>query len=104
MKNKIYILLFSILFFGINTFSQSDNCATATVLTLNAAGNICISGTTVNATSSNTGYSNCNPLPNVNNEVWYTYVSNGKSKSWFRLAGVLPRLCPPCFQKYMSRV
>ena len=77
MNNRICIFLFFILFSWVNSFSQSDNCATATVLSLNAAGNVCVTGSTVNATSSNTGYANCNPLPNVNNEVWYTYVSNG---------------------------
>ena len=55
MNNRIYIFLFFILFSWLNIFSQSDNCATATVLTLNAAGNVCVTGTTVNATSSNTG-------------------------------------------------
>ncbi|PCI96695.1 MAG: hypothetical protein COB15_09320 [Flavobacteriales bacterium] len=56
--------------------AQSDNCATATVLTLNAAGNICIPGTTVNATSSLTLYGACNPTFS-NNEVWYTFVTSG---------------------------
>ena len=77
MRNRTYIFLFVILFSCLNSFSQSDNCATATVLTLNSNGNVCVTGTTINATSSNTGYAACNPLPNVNNEVWYTYVSNG---------------------------
>ena len=63
-------------------FAQSDNCATATVLTLDANGNVCTTGTTTNATSANVGYSTCNPLPNVNNEVWYTYVSNGANNQF----------------------
>jgi hypothetical protein len=76
MKLKIFsAILLSLIAFTAN--SQSDNCATATVLTLNAAGNVCVTGTTVNATSSNTGYGTCNPLPNVNNEVWYTFVTSG---------------------------
>jgi hypothetical protein len=33
--------------------AQSDNCATATVINLDATGNACVTGTTANATSSN---------------------------------------------------
>ena len=72
------LLLSAILLFSVClTYSQSDNCATATVVNLDATGNACVNGTTVNATTANVGYGTCNPLPNVNNEVWYTYVSNG---------------------------
>ena len=58
------------------SFSQSDNCATATVINLDASGQACVTGTTVNATSSNTFYGTCNPSTTAN-EVWYTYVTNG---------------------------
>jgi hypothetical protein len=75
IKNTVFLILFTIFFNSIN--AQSDNCNTATVVNLNAAGNACTSGTTALATTSNTGYGACNPLPNVNNEVWYTFVTNG---------------------------
>ncbi|MBL4577344.1 MAG: SprB repeat-containing protein, partial [Flavobacteriales bacterium] len=54
--------------------AQSDNCATATPLTL-VNGQLCVNGTTQNATSNNTMYGSCNPNPV--NEVWYTYVAAG---------------------------
>jgi len=55
-------------------YAQSDNCATATPLTL-TGGTICVNGTTTNATSNNTMYGGCNAAPV--NEVWYTYVATG---------------------------
>lgn len=76
MNQKIVYSIILLLFvFNIN--AQSDNCATATVLTLDATGNVCVTGTTINATSANTNYGSCNPTPDVNNEVWYTFVTNG---------------------------
>lgn len=81
MKTKLFILVAFILSTEF-IVAQSDNCATATVLTLDAAGNVCTTGTTTNATSANVGYGACNPLPNTNNEVWYTYVSNGANNQF----------------------
>ena len=76
MKQTLILSLILVLF-SFNAKAQSDNCITATVVTLDAAGAACVSGTTVNATSANVGYGTCNPLPNTNNEVWYTFVTNG---------------------------
>jgi gliding motility-associated-like protein len=59
--------------------AQSDNCATATIIDL-STGTACVNGTTIGATSANTMYGACNAAPN--NEVWYTYVSNGASNSF----------------------
>lgn len=70
---KLSLLFLSILTFGWG-ISQSDNCSTATTMDL-SSGSACASGTTVNATSTNTMYSNCNANPV--NEVWYTFVTNG---------------------------
>ncbi len=72
---KIILSLFGLIF-SIGLFAQSDNCATATVVTLDPAGQACVTGTTVNATSANTFYGACNPA-NTCNEVWYTFVTNG---------------------------
>ena len=80
MKNILVIVAFTIV--SLISFGQSDNCATATVINLDASGDACVLGTTVGATSANIGYGACNPLPDVNNEVWYTYVSNGSSNTY----------------------
>ncbi len=72
MKN-LFLLACTSLTLAFSAFSQSDNCATATVINVN--GNTCVNGTTVNATSSNTMYGACNAAPV--NEVWYTYVTQG---------------------------
>ena len=76
MKQKIIWILIAFSFIN-GFYAQSDNCATATVVNLDASGNACVNGTTINATSANTFYGTCNPSPDVNNEVWYTYVTNG---------------------------
>jgi len=77
-----YLVLGLIIISSICVKAQSDNCATATVINLDATGNACVTGTTANATSSNTFYSNCNPDPNANNEVWYTYIADGSVNSY----------------------
>ncbi len=76
MKIKNFILLIIFIFLSIYSFSQSDNCVSATVISLDAAGSACASGTTVGATSSLTNYGTCNPTLTTN-EVWYTYVASG---------------------------
>ena len=58
---------------------QSDNCNTATVITL-GPGNTCVTGTTINATSNNTTYGTCNTNPV--NEVWYTFVTQGSQNDF----------------------
>ncbi len=78
---KLKLLIFSLFLIAYNSHvAQSDNCATATVITLNANGNACVNGTTTNATSSNTLYGACNAA--AANEVWYTYVSTGPANDW----------------------
>ena len=75
---KYIIISLSLLSF-LNFFGQSDNCATAAVVNL-TNGTSCVNGTTINATSSNTLYGNCNLA--ATNEVWYTYVSQGANNTW----------------------
>jgi len=72
MKRLITLLL--TLTIAKSLFSQSDNCATATVVNL-SGGTACVNGTTTGATSDNILYGACN-VASVN-EVWYTYVASG---------------------------
>ncbi|MFH1320782.1 MAG: hypothetical protein ABII90_09045 [Bacteroidota bacterium] len=76
----IYITLIFFLSCNLNDlFAQSNNCNTATVVTL-FGGSGCVNGTTVGATSAMTMYSTCNPNPV--NEVWYTYVATGSQNDY----------------------
>ena len=80
MNRRTNILLAIALCFSTAYVSaQSDNCATATPLTL-VNGQLCVNGTTTNATSNMTMYGGCNPNPV--NEVWYTYVSSGAQNDY----------------------
>ena len=79
MKFKSIFSLVIISFCSSLGLAQSDNCATATIIDL-STGTACVNGTTIGATSANTMYGACNAAPN--NEVWYTYVSNGASNSF----------------------
>ena len=68
------IILFSVfLFSGLSlSYSQSDNCATATPIIL--SGITCVNGTTVGATSDGIT-TTCNGSPV--NFVWYQYTTTG---------------------------
>jgi len=72
-------LLFYLSLFSLDGYSQSDNCNTATVITL-TNGTACVNGTTLNATSNNTMYGGCNAAPV--NEVWYTFVVTGSQNDF----------------------
>ena len=76
--NKIPIIIGSLLW-AVFAVAQSDNCNTATVITL-TNGAACVNGTTTNSTSNNTMYGTCNTNPV--NEVWYTYVSSGSQNDY----------------------
>jgi gliding motility-associated-like protein len=67
-------------------FAQSDNCNSATVLTLNASGSACFSGTNASATSSLTT-NGC--IPNPVNEVWFTYTVMGPQNNFTVTPGTL---------------
>jgi hypothetical protein len=67
-------------------FAQSDNCNSATVLTLNASGNACFSGTNASATSSLTT-NGC--IPDPVNEVWFTYTAMGPQNNFTVTPGTL---------------
>ena len=79
MKLKLYVII-GFLFFTNFLFAQSDNCATATIINLDANGNACVNGTTTNATSDNILWGTCNTVPV--NEVWYTFVTTGSSNTF----------------------
>ena len=68
------LLLFPIfLFAGLQLYSQSDNCSTATPINL-SGGTACVNGTTVGATSDGI-VTSCNSSPV--NFVWYQYTTTG---------------------------
>ena len=88
MKALIILLFLNLSFFSFKLFSQSDNCETATFLTL-PGGSECYNGTTVGATSDNFLYNNgaCNPVPV--NEVWFTFVAQGPINNFTITPGTL---------------
>jgi gliding motility-associated-like protein len=69
---QIFLLLFLVL--SLISFSQSDNCSTATVLTVNA-GCVSTAGTTAGATQSIPGCSG-----NADDDVWYKFTAAGTSQ------------------------
>ncbi|MGE0562408.1 MAG: PKD domain-containing protein, partial [Flavobacteriales bacterium] len=74
------LVMLPLLIMVINGFAQSDNCVTATILNLDAAGSGCATGTTVGATSENIMFGACNAAPAI--EVWYTYVASGSQNDF----------------------
>ncbi|MDX1652568.1 MAG: PKD domain-containing protein [Brumimicrobium sp.] len=78
MRNTSLVIFLLAAYFTVS--GQSNNCNTATVITLNN-GSACVNGTNVNATSDNTFYGNCNPVTTLN-EVWYTYVATGAQNNF----------------------
>jgi gliding motility-associated-like protein len=98
-RNKfisIFTIFFLILFYKVG-YSQSDNCVTASPITLDAQGNACVNGTTLNATSENICWNgtwvgtSCNGGCNngMVNEVWYTFVTNGPSNTFSITPGTM---------------
>ncbi len=81
------ILLLTIAAFTLNfSFSQSDLCETATVITVTNGVQACVNGSNATATSSLTT-NGCTPDPV--NEVWYTYTVTGASNNFFLNPGTL---------------
>jgi gliding motility-associated-like protein len=83
---KKHLLFLTVFFAYFLNFAQSDNCNSATVLTLNSSGNACFSGTTANATSSLTT-NGC--IANPVNEVWFTYTVMGPQNNFTVTPGTL---------------
>ena len=76
---KTLIKFFFGFIFCLQLSAQSDNCATATMVTL-TNGSTCVNGTTVGATSNNILYGGCNAASV--NEVWFTYVATGSQNDF----------------------
>jgi gliding motility-associated-like protein len=77
MKNIFHLLVAVLVSFQV--FAQSDNCSTATMVSL-TNGTACVNGTTVGATSNNILYGACNTASV--NEVWFTYVATGSQNDF----------------------
>jgi len=73
MNTRLLLLSVALLSTMIS-FSQSDNCITATTFPL-TGGAGCLTGTTSGSTSESIMFGACNAAPA--NEVWYTYVTTG---------------------------
>jgi gliding motility-associated-like protein len=84
---KKLLLLSFILITGISKIhAQSDNCATATPITLSSSGTGCANGTTLNGTVDNITTS-CNGT--AVNFVWYQFVTTGTQNSITLTPGTL---------------
>lgn len=80
MKNFLFFTLITFIIGVSNVTAQSDNCPSATILSLNN-GSGCATGTTVGAT--NNGYTYNAPCnTGVLNDVWYTYVTTGSQNDF----------------------
>jgi hypothetical protein len=82
---KILLLSITSLCFHLG-FSQSDNCNTATVISVTNGVQACVNGTNANSTSSLTT-NGCSSDPV--NEVWYTYTVTGANNNFFLDPGTL---------------
>jgi len=74
MKLLNYYLLLLCIFFNVSLFSQSDNCSSATVLSVAANCSTPVSGTTAGATASIAG---C--VGNADDDVWYQFTATATS-------------------------
>ncbi|MEY3236475.1 MAG: hypothetical protein RI883_576 [Bacteroidota bacterium] len=85
MRKLIYTIALTILSV-LGSYAQSDNCATATPITL-VGGTLCVNGTSSGGTADNTT-TTCNASPSVN-FVWYQFTCTGTQNNITLTPGTL---------------
>jgi gliding motility-associated-like protein len=75
-KKFTFLFLSLIGFIALQAQPLNDGCITATPITIPASGNVCVTGTTVGATTTTYTTAVCGQTV-WTNDVWFTFVSNG---------------------------
>ncbi|MFB6258607.1 MAG: PKD domain-containing protein, partial [Flavobacteriales bacterium] len=79
-KGRVLMIALACLLAPLAIDAQSDNCNSATTISLDSTGSACVDGNTVNATSSTYLHDTCNS--STVNEVWYTYTTQGNQQDF----------------------
>ncbi|MGZ4067578.1 MAG: hypothetical protein ACXVPE_12710, partial [Bacteroidia bacterium] len=85
-KATTSVLFLLLVICGIKIKAQSDNCATATSVSIPSSGTACVNGTTVGGTVDNIT-TTCNGT--AVNFVWYQFTSTGTQNSITLTPGTL---------------